>query len=130
MDVQRCNQPRHDSFTNKMIVSAELLAPCCAIADGTATPPFVWRAGLAGESYDSLRGSPLALEARPVLADAEGPFDVPITGSQRVKITADTQKARLVAYLPTDVVDPADADRTLRALVRDAPVARLLWTGV
>ena len=110
-------------------LSAELLAPCCAMADGTTTPPFVWRAGVEGESYDSLRGSEFDLEKRPVLADAQGPCDVPITGSQRVKVTADTRKAVIVAYLPAEVIDPAAADETLRGLVSDAPVARVLWTG-
>jgi DNA/RNA-binding domain of Phe-tRNA-synthetase-like protein len=110
-------------------LSVELLAPCCAMADGTTTPPFVWRAGAAGESYDSLRGGAFDLEKRPVLADAEGPCDVPITGSQRVKVTADTRNAVIVSYLPADVVDAATADEALRGLVRDAPGLRVLWTG-
>jgi DNA/RNA-binding domain of Phe-tRNA-synthetase-like protein len=72
-----------------------------------------------------LRG-PFDLESKPLLVDAQGPCDVPITGNQRVKVTAKTKRAWLVAYLPAGVVEPEAAESQLRALLDVAPVARLL----
>ena len=111
-------------------LSAELLTPCCLMANATVTPPIVWRQGRPGESYMLLRGKPLDLDRKPVLADAEGPFDVPVTGSQRVKVTPETRRAQLVSYLPAGVVDPAAATDALVRLVAAAPVAEIVWTGV
>ncbi len=110
-------------------LSAELVVPCCAIADGTVTPPFVLRRGLPGESYESLRGGPFDLEGRPVLADEEGPFDVPITGSQRVKVSPDTQRAMIVSYLPAGAIEPDDAKRALESLAAAIPNLSVRWTG-
>jgi len=100
-------------------LSAELLVPCCAIAEGTITPPLVLRAGRAGESYDSLRGSVFDLEGKPVLVDRDGPFDAPITGSQRVKVTPATRRCQVVAYLPAGVVDLATAAAALQRVLTD-----------
>ena len=47
-------------------LSAELAVPCCVMSDGTFEPPLVFRAGAAGESYQSLRG-PFRLEGKPLL---------------------------------------------------------------
>jgi DNA/RNA-binding domain of Phe-tRNA-synthetase-like protein len=109
-------------------LSALLLTPCCVTTEGAVEPPIVLRAGRPGESYESLKG-PFDLSGKPVLADANGPYDAPITGSQRAKVTSATRRAELVSYLPDGIVDPDAADRTLAELLRDAPVARVLWTG-
>ena len=109
-------------------LSAELAVPCCVMAEGTYEPPFVMRAGQAGESYESLRG-PFNLEGKPLLVDALGPCDAPITGSQRVKVTAETEKACLVAYLPREVSSWGSALERLESLLVKAPVARLLAFG-
>lgn len=97
-------------------LSARLAAPCCVMAEGTTEPPYVLRAGREGESYESLRG-PFKLEARPLLVDAHGPCDTPITGNVRVKVEEDTRRAWLVAYLPREVLTPEEAAETLDELL-------------
>ena len=109
-------------------LSASLAVPCCVMAEETLSPPFTFRAGKAGESYESLRG-PFSLEGKPLLADAQGPCDAPITGGQRVKVTAETRRAWLVAYLPAGVVDPAMVEQRLMELLASASVARVHCTG-
>jgi len=110
-------------------LSAKLAVPCCVMAEESVRPPFVLRAGLPGEEYDSLKG-PFRLEGRPLLVDALGPCDTPITGNQRVKIRADSERVWLVAYLPRDVVSAEEADRALAALLEAAPLARRLASGM
>jgi DNA/RNA-binding domain of Phe-tRNA-synthetase-like protein len=109
-------------------MSASLAVPCCVMAEETLSPPFLFRAGQAGEGYESLRG-PFNLEGKPLLLDSAGPCDAPITGSQRVKVTPATRRAWLVAYLPAGVVTPETAGRTLTELLQAAPVAKLLLAG-
>lgn len=105
-------------------LSATLAVPCCVSAEGTVTPPITLRAGREEESYESLRG-PFNLHRKPIVADAEGPFDTPITGSQRVKVGPGTRRAWLVAYLPRGVVRGEETDAALRDLVARAPAARV-----
>ena len=69
------------------------------------------------------------MEGKPLLADARGPCDAPITGNTRVKVTAETERAWLVAYLPAGVVTPEAADAKLRELVEAAPAAKVLLTA-
>ena len=109
-------------------LSAELAVPCCVLAEGTFEPPYVMRAGQPGESYESLRG-PFNLEGKPLLVDALGPCDAPITGSQRVKVTADTERAILVAYMPADVLRWEVALEKVEGFLVRAPVAHLLAAG-
>jgi DNA/RNA-binding domain of Phe-tRNA-synthetase-like protein len=109
-------------------LSVELAAPCCVMAEGTFSAPFVWRVGRAGESYQSLKG-PFKLEGRPLLCDAGGPLDSPITGNERVKVAAQTRRALLVAYLPSETLGFEDARRALERLVREAPVVTVLETA-
>ena len=109
-------------------LSAELAVPCCVMESGTFAPPFVWRAGAAGESYESLRG-PFNLEGKPLLCDPQGPLDTPITGNVRVKVSEDTQRAWLVAYLPSATLDGDRARSALDRLVAQAPVVRIRQTA-
>lgn len=109
-------------------ISAALAVPCCVMAEGTFDPPLVWRSGKAGESYQSLKG-PFRLEGKPLLCDESGPLDSPITGNERVKVTAETKHAWLVAYLPAGVVEPSVAQEALQRLVDAAPVVSILATG-
>lgn len=102
-------------------LSIELAVPCCVMREGTFTPPLVLRAGGPGESYESLRG-PFNLEGKPLLTDAEGPLDTPITGGVRVKIQEDTRRAWMVAYLPAGVVTVERAGEVLAELVGKAGV--------
>jgi len=106
-------------------LSASLLVPCCVMAETSVQPPYVFRAGRAGENYESLRG-PFNLEGKPLLVDAHGPCDVPITGNTRVKVTPETARAWLVAYLPAEVLAPEAADQTFAELAASAPCARIL----
>ncbi len=108
--------------------SACLAVPCCVMAESPLEPPFVFRAGREGESYESLRG-PFNLAGKPLLLDALGPCDAPITGGQRVKVSEQTTRAWLVAYLPAGVVDPDTAERRLTELLAEAPVARVHLAG-
>lgn len=103
-------------------LSAELAAPCCVMDERTLEPPFVLRAGREGESYPSLKG-PFRLEGRPLLADAQGPCDAPITGGERVKVRDVTERAWLVAYLPAAVLRPEEAAGRLEELLAAVPVA-------
>jgi DNA/RNA-binding domain of Phe-tRNA-synthetase-like protein len=109
-------------------LSVELAVPCCVMAYGTFDPPLAWRAGTAGEQYQSLKG-PFKLEGRPLLCDAQGPLDTPITGNERVKVTPQTRRSWLVAYLPSAVVPPDRVRDTLERLVDRAPVIGILETS-
>ena len=104
-------------------LSVELAVPCCVAADGTFTPPLVLRSGLPGESYESLKG-PFNLEGKPLLVDAQGPLDTPITGSVRVKVRPETRSAWLVAYLPEGVVARERCGEVLAELVARAGAVR------
>lgn len=109
-------------------LSAELAVPCCVMESGTFAPPFVWRAGRDDESYLSLRG-PFNLAGKPLLCDANGPLDTPITGNERVKVTDATRRCWLVAYLPSATLDGDAARTALDRLVAEAPVVRILQTA-
>jgi DNA/RNA-binding domain of Phe-tRNA-synthetase-like protein len=106
-------------------LSAELAVPCCVMAEGTFKPPLVWRVGAPGETYQSLRG-PFRLEGKPLLCDEVGPLDAPITGNERVKVTADTERVWLVAYLPAGTLEPVTAREVLDRQSTAAPVVEIL----
>lgn len=106
-------------------LSLALAVPCCVMAEETVGSPFEFRSGRPGERYESLKG-PFNLEGKPLLVDVHGPCDVPITGSQRVRIRADTQRILLVAYLPRGVVKADSVSHELERLLAAAPVARIL----
>lgn len=109
-------------------LSADLAVPVCVMATGTFSPPFLFRAGQDGERYESLRG-PFRLDGRPLLCDADGPLDTPITGNTKVKVTGATRDAWLVAYLPAGEVSPSQAEAALLSLVESAPVVRVTRAG-
>jgi len=85
--------------------------------------------GEGGESYVSLRG-PFRLEGKPLLCDADGPLDCPITGNERVKVVAGTREAWFVAYLPTSAVDPAVVGETLQRLAEASGGVRVRLLAV
>ena len=109
-------------------LSVELACPACVMNVPHLRPPFVLRAGRAGEAYESLRG-PFNLEGKPLLADAEGPCDAPITGGERVKVLPETRRAWLVVYMPSEVLGRECGEGALRALIDAAPVARMHAVG-
>jgi DNA/RNA-binding domain of Phe-tRNA-synthetase-like protein len=109
-------------------LSAQLAVPCCVMKEGSLGSSLVFRAGAAGESYESLRG-PFNAEAKPLLLDEIGPIDTPITGSERVKVQSDTERCWLVAYLPGDVVSVDDTWAALEAIARDAGVEAVRLEG-
>ena len=102
-------------------LSAELAVPCCVMKEGSLGSSLVFRPGAAGESYESLRG-PFNAEGKPLLVDEIGPIDTPITGSERVKVHSETEKAWLVVYLPKDVVSVDDAWAGIEVFAREAGV--------
>ena len=110
-------------------LSVELAVPVCVMDARTVAGPFELRAGASGESYESLRG-PFNLEGRPLLVDAHGPCDTPITGNSRVKVRDDTSRAWLVAYMPADPDIAEAAIATLRRMIEDAPIAMIHDVGV
>jgi DNA/RNA-binding domain of Phe-tRNA-synthetase-like protein len=103
-------------------LSARLAVPCCVMDEHALAPPFELRAGRPGEAYESLRG-PFELEGRPLLVDAHGPCDTPITGNVRVKVGPSTRAVWLVAYLPAGAVRSPVALRELDRLLASAGVA-------
>lgn len=107
-------------------LSAELAVPCCVMADGTFGHRMTWRVGVAGESYESLRG-PFNLEGKPVLFDEDGPLDAPITGNVRVKVKPETAVAWLVAYMPGAEVSQDDARMTLADFANTAGVSAVVF---
>ena len=109
-------------------LSASLAVPCCVMAEERLSPPFVFRSGRPGESYESLRG-PFNLEGKPLLVDELGPCDAPITGGVRVKVAAGTTRVWLVAYLPGAVIQPELAEKCLLDLVATVPVVRVHLTA-
>lgn len=109
-------------------LSARLAVPCCVMDEERIAAPFVLRAGAEGERYESLKG-PFNLAGKPLLVDAHGPCDAPITGSRRVMVRPKTRRAWLVAYLPAGVVAPEAARAELAELLAAAPVARVVDRG-
>jgi len=103
-------------------LSAELGVPCCVMREGSFGMHLVFRRGLTGESYESLRG-PFNLEDKPLLVDENGPVDAPITGSTRVMVEPSTTAAWLVAYLPAGVVSTGLAGAELEALAADSGIS-------
>jgi len=101
-------------------LSAELAVPACVMNVTALRPPFLFRAGRPGESYLSLRG-PFNLEGKPLLVDANGPVDAPITGSERVKVSPETRRAWLVAYAPAAALGPDCLAGALQAIATAVP---------
>lgn len=105
-------------------LSAELAVPVCVMDVRELEGPFVFRAGRPGEAYESLRG-PFNLEGKPLLVDAHGPADTPITGGIRVKARGDTSRVWLVAYMPQLPSLTERAEASLRRMLEQSPVATL-----
>jgi len=103
-------------------LSAELAVPCCVMREGSFSGPLTLRSGRPDESYESLRG-PFKLEGKPVLADADGPLDTPITGNVRVKVEEETGVAWLVAYLPAGQVENETARAALGKVLEGTGVS-------
>ncbi len=101
-------------------LSAELAVPACVMNVAALAPPFRFRAGLPGEAYLSLRG-PFNLEGKPLLVDATGPVDAPITGGERVKVLPETTRAWLVAYAPAETLGRQCLGDALLAIAAAVP---------
>ncbi len=110
-------------------LSAELAIPACVMDVRSIQGPFTFRAGQTGESYESLRGH-FNLEGKPLLVDAEGPADTPITGGVRVKAREDTTRVWLTAYMPAEELSETCGPTALLSLLKEAPIARLHATYV
>lgn len=68
-------------------------------------PPIIFRQGLPGEIYEGIGKRAWHLEARPVLADVDGPFGSPISDSNRSMITEAARQALVVIYAPATADD-------------------------
>jgi len=104
-------------------LSLELKVPSCVVREGSFAFPVTLRGGVSGEVLDSMRG-PLDLAGKPLLADADGPFGMPISDSHPVKLLTDTTSGWLVAYRPAGTVTEEEAEAALDAILAEAPVAR------
>ncbi len=85
------------------------------------SPPVVLRRGLPGEQYEGIRKGPVAVEGRPVLVDALGPFGNPTSDSLRTSIGLSARRALVVAYAPAGHAAPrlqSVLERTTQALTR------------
>lgn len=110
------------------LVALELATNVCVMDAEKAAPPFVFRAGRPGEEMLSLRG-PFDCAGKPLLVDALGPADVPITGADRVRVTEATRYAWLIVYLPAGVISAETASAAVRRLAGRTGVARVGPTG-
>lgn len=63
-------------------------------------PPVAFRLGAPGETYEGIGKHTWHLEARPVLADQQGPFGSPISDSVRTMITEATAALLTVIFAP------------------------------
>jgi DNA/RNA-binding domain of Phe-tRNA-synthetase-like protein len=63
-------------------------------------PPVVLRLGGPGGGYEGIRKGQVGVEARPVLADARGPFGNPTSDSARTMIRLATRRALVTCYAP------------------------------
>jgi DNA/RNA-binding domain of Phe-tRNA-synthetase-like protein len=70
----------------------------------TLRPPVSLRLGQEGEGYPGIRKEFVNVAGRFCLADALGPFGNPSADSDRSKITLQTTRALVVAFLPKDTV--------------------------
>lgn len=109
-------------------LSAALAVPACVMDARTVDGPYELRAGAPEETYESLRG-PFNLAGRPLLVDAHGPCDTPITGNTRVKVRDDTTRAWLVAYMPSETEVSTRAEPTLNSMLAEFPIARIHDVG-
>lgn len=110
------------------LVALELATNVCVMDADKAAPPFVFRAGRPGEEMLSLRG-PFDCAGKPLLVDALGPADVPITGADRVRVTEATRHAWVVVYRTAGVTSAETASATVRLLAGRTGVARVVATG-
>ena len=69
------------------------------------TAPVTLRHGAAGEKYEGIGKQIWHLEARPVLADPQGPFGSPISDSTRSMITESAAQIMIVIYAPARASD-------------------------
>lgn len=67
--------------------------------------PIAFRHGAAGESYEGIGKKIWHLDARPVLADSDGPFGSPISDSTRSMITESAHDVLYVIYAPANAAD-------------------------
>lgn len=67
--------------------------------------PIAFRHGATGESYEGIGKKMWHLEARPVLADSDGPFGSPISDSTRSMITESARDVLYVIYAPASAAD-------------------------
>lgn len=114
------------------LVSLRAQLPFGLYDAGQLRPPFVFRKGQPGESYEGIRKGLVSVEGRPVLVDAQGPFGNPTSDSARTSVNLDTRSALVVAFAPAawtdrrlaEVLDLTEA--TLVRHCRGAAVARML----
>jgi len=109
------------------LVALELATNVCVMDAEKAVPPFVFRAGRTGEEMLSLRG-PFDCAGKPLLVDALGPADVPITGADRVRVTEATRHAWLIVYRTAGVTSAETASAAVRRLAGRTGVARVVAT--
>jgi DNA/RNA-binding domain of Phe-tRNA-synthetase-like protein len=66
---------------------------------------IVFRLGVQGERYPGIGKRVWQLEARPVLADEQGPFGSPVSDSTRSMIGPSARQILVILYAPAVEVD-------------------------
>jgi DNA/RNA-binding domain of Phe-tRNA-synthetase-like protein/ureidoglycolate hydrolase len=117
--LRRVLQGRPLSRVNNLVDAMNLcslrtLVPFGVYDRSRITAPVVLRWGAAGEGYDGIGRGRISVEARPVLADRDGPFGNPTADSLRTAVGHGTSRALVVLYLPAGL-EPEHVDRFLDA---------------
>ena len=89
------------------LCSLRALVPFGAYDRSRVAGPVVLRLGLEGEGYEAIGRGRVSVEARPALADREGPFGSPTADSLRTRVEAGTERAFVATYLPAAMDDDA-----------------------
>lgn len=113
-------RPSSESLIRRVLQGKELftvsrlvdLANVCSLESGLpvglydcsslAGSEITLRLGRPGEEYESLGRGMLSLQGKPLLADAAGPFGMPVSDSARSGIRLDTRDFLFLFFAPAD----------------------------
>ena len=110
--------PVDDSLAAALTLCAlRMRVPLAAYDAAALDRQILVRTGAKGEAYPGTGRNRVVVEGRPVLCDAAGPFGSPIGDSRRTLVSARTQCALVVLYLPTSA-DPGAVETLLDGVAR------------
>jgi DNA/RNA-binding domain of Phe-tRNA-synthetase-like protein len=97
--------------------SLKMLLPMGVFDADCLKPPFEFRAGRDGETYQGVGRDVLNLSGFPLLADSEGPFGSAVSDSVRTRVTASTTRLLWVTFVAPGV-SPPDLEQFAAAMIR------------